>query len=245
MGPNQAAWEHFARELQPLTSPPVDSRNVADVRSFSIAAVRGKHGSKNRSLIVKFENSVRVRHIALLRYSKYVDILTLDALSDRVMPIKMETGSAAAASAQQELPEIKSEIKVEDFCVAATGGAASESSHGGAPAENVAVPQGHHQQQQQQHPQMHHQPNPCNWVGDLFIRCEFALELPRPIHSAISETGPIRFVGQGGREEAPLRKDSLALREGRNHSLPVRSFSCGLLPGVHSFIPTYRGALSI
>ena len=70
------------------------------------------------------------------------------------MPIKMET-VAAAPTTTSDLPEIKSEIKVEDFCNANTDG-----------VNNVAQ-----QQQQQQQPvvsteqQMHQAQNNCNWVG--------------------------------------------------------------------------------
>ena len=72
-----------------------------------------------------------------------------------MMPIKMET-VAAAPTTTSDLPEIKSEIKVEDFCNTNTDGS------------NSVVPQ---QQQQQQQPvvstehQMHQAQNNCNWVG--------------------------------------------------------------------------------
>ena len=73
------------------------------------------------------------------------------------MPIKMET-VAAAPTTTSDLPEIKSEIKVEDFCNSNADG-----------SNNVAQQQQQQQQQQQtvvstEH-QMHQAQNNCNWVG--------------------------------------------------------------------------------
>ena len=92
----------------------------------------------------------------------------------RMMPIKMET-VAAAPTTTSDLPEIKSEIKVEDFCNSNADG-----------SNNVAQQQ---QQQQQtvvstEH-QMHQAQNNCNWVGHsaysfstLFITSSELLLIP-------------------------------------------------------------------
>ena len=86
------------------------------------------------------------------------------------------------------LPEIKCEIKAEDFCVTADTSVAvsastSTSTGNVTPTHPSHQPQTHHQQQQhldsttqvQQQQQQHHQqqqpsqtqlnPNSCNWVG--------------------------------------------------------------------------------
>ena len=77
-----------------------------------------------------------------------------------MMPIKMET-VAAAPTTTSDLPEIKSEIKVEDFCNSAAAGS------------NAVQQQQQQQQEQQQQQQtvvstehqMHQAQNNCNWVG--------------------------------------------------------------------------------
>ena len=88
------------------------------------------------------------------------------------------------------LPEIKSEIKAEDFCVTAdtsvTVSTSSSTSTGNVTPTNPShQPQTHHQQhldsttqvqqqQQQNHPQQQPSqtqlhPNSCNWVGKPYI----------------------------------------------------------------------------
>ena len=89
------------------------------------------------------------------------------------MPIKME-------SVVTNLPEIKSEIKAEDFCVTADTSSVAVSTSSSASTGNVTPThpnhhqqqnhldsttqvQQHHQQQQPSQTQLH--PNSCNWVG--------------------------------------------------------------------------------
>ena len=100
------------------------------------------------------------------------------------MPIKME-------SVVTNLPEIKSEIKAEDFCVTADTSSVSVSTATSTSTGNVTPthpshhPQPHHSQQhldsttQVQQQQQHHQqqsssqtqlhPNNCNWVGRICL----------------------------------------------------------------------------
>ena len=97
------------------------------------------------------------------------------------MPIKME-------SVVTNLPEIKSEIKAEDFCVTADTSVAvstssSTSTGNVTPTHPSHQPQSLHQQQQHldstTQVQQHHQqqqpsqtqlhPNSCNWVGKKYL----------------------------------------------------------------------------
>ena len=87
------------------------------------------------------------------------------------MPIKME-------SVVTNLPEIKSEIKAEDFCVTADTSSIAVSTSSSTSTGNVTPTHPNHHQQQNHldsttQVQQHHQqpsqtqlhPNSCNWVG--------------------------------------------------------------------------------
>ena len=88
------------------------------------------------------------------------------------MPIRMESVVVP------ELPEIKSEIKAEDFCSVASVGAAPVTPNAGSGGDstvpdvsqannNNATPPITSHLDQQLHHQQQQQPDTCNWVGIL------------------------------------------------------------------------------